>query len=160
MIVGLFVYVCVSTFPISVIPRPPPSYDCWMLIKHHSHTSIFSGKYDTYLWPVVFVWSLDRLARIVRIARCNIHIRLRRNLISRTRATVSYNKTSDIIRLEITPRSRKIDPKPGQYYYLYQPLRWRGYMRIILLLWGTGLGAMLKCRYLQNPNLFLLLGSG
>lgn len=106
------------------------SLDVLALIHSRSHTAIFSGEYDIYLWPVVFVWSIDRIARIARIAYCNIHIRLRRNhnRISRTTATVSYNKLSDIIRLEIIPgSSHKIEPKSGQYYYLYQPLKWRGY---------------------------------
>ncbi|KAL1885602.1 hypothetical protein Plec18167_001097 [Paecilomyces lecythidis] len=91
------------------------------------HTAIFSGAYDIYLWPVVIVWLLDRLARIVRLAYCNIHVRLARNFIMRTRGRVSYNKASDMVRLEVAAGNPKLQPKPGEHYYIYQPLKWRGY---------------------------------
>lgn len=45
----------------------------------------------------------------------------------RTRSTVSYNKASDMIRLEAAPGNPNLEPKPGQHYYIYQPLKWRGY---------------------------------
>ncbi|KAJ9212356.1 hypothetical protein DTO166G4_5987 [Paecilomyces variotii] len=91
------------------------------------HTAIFSGEYDIYLWPVVIVWLLDRFARIVRLAYCNIHVRLSRNFIMRTRGRVSYNKASDMVRLEVAAGNPKLEPKPGEHYYIYQPLKWRGY---------------------------------
>ncbi|EXJ78504.1 hypothetical protein A1O1_08905 [Capronia coronata CBS 617.96] len=39
------------------------------------HTAIFQGEYDPYLWPVVAIWLFDRVARIVRLAYCNLHVR-------------------------------------------------------------------------------------
>ncbi|KAK2787958.1 hypothetical protein FQN52_006963 [Onygenales sp. PD_12] len=94
------------------------------------HTSIFKGvyaQYDRYLWPVVIIWSLDRFLRLVRLISCNFHVRFNKNLIAYTQSAVSYSKASDIIRLEITPGSRDLQLKPGQHYYIYQPLRLLGY---------------------------------
>ncbi|KKA22462.1 Ferric-chelate reductase [Rasamsonia emersonii CBS 393.64] len=91
------------------------------------HTAIFSGRYDIYLWPVVVVWSLDRLARIVRLVYCNIHIYINRKRLCLTRGRLSYNRLSDILWLEVTIPGDKLEPKPGQHYYVYQPLRWKGY---------------------------------
>lgn len=91
------------------------------------HTSIFSGAYDGYLWPLVGVWIVDRLARLVSVVSCNVHIRLRGKKILSTESVVSYSQDSDIIKLEVVPGSRSLCPQPGEYYYIYQPLKWRGY---------------------------------
>ncbi|KAK2798400.1 hypothetical protein FQN50_008840 [Emmonsiellopsis sp. PD_5] len=94
------------------------------------HTSIFKGvyaEYDRYLWPVVVIWCLDRFMRLVRLISCNLHVGSNKNLIAYTQSVVSYSKASDIIRLEITPGSRDLQLKPGQHYYIYQPLRLFGY---------------------------------
>ncbi|OJD11947.1 hypothetical protein AJ78_07380, partial [Emergomyces pasteurianus Ep9510] len=94
------------------------------------HTSIFKGKfnlYDRYLWPVVVIWGLDRLARLVRLLSCNLHLRLNKKSITFTESVISYSKASDILRLEIIPGARNLQPKPGQHYYIYQPVRWLGY---------------------------------
>ncbi|OAX80170.1 hypothetical protein ACJ72_05504 [Emergomyces africanus] len=94
------------------------------------HTSIFKGEfnlYDRYLWPVVIIWSLDRFARLVRLLSCNLHLRLNRKSITYTESVISYSKASDIVKLEIIPGARNLRPKPGQHYYIYQPLSWLGY---------------------------------
>ncbi|PGH33087.1 hypothetical protein GX50_04069 [[Emmonsia] crescens] len=94
------------------------------------HTSIFKGQfnlYDRYLWPVVVIWSLDRFARLARLLSCNLHLRLNRKSITYTNSVLSYSKASDILKLEIIPGSRNMQPKPGQHYYVYQPVRWFGY---------------------------------
>ncbi|OAT14257.1 FRE family ferric-chelate reductase [Blastomyces gilchristii SLH14081] len=94
------------------------------------HTSIFAGEfnlYDRYLWPVVVIWSLDRFARLARLLSCNIHLRLNKKSITYSTSVVSYSEASDIIKLEIIPGSRHLQPKPGHHYYIYQPLRWTGY---------------------------------
>ncbi|KLJ05523.1 hypothetical protein EMPG_10998 [Blastomyces silverae] len=83
--------------------------------------------YDRYLWPVVVIWSLDRFARLARLLSCNIHLRLNKKSITYSTSVVSYSKASDIIKLEIVPGSRNLQPKPGHHYYIYQPLRWTGY---------------------------------
>ncbi|EEH07912.1 ferric-chelate reductase [Histoplasma capsulatum G186AR] len=94
------------------------------------HTSIFKGKfnlYDRYLWPVVVIWALERFARLARLTSCNLHLRLHKKSIAYTKSVVSYSEASDIIKLEITPGSCNLHPKPGHHYYIYQPVRWQGY---------------------------------
>ncbi|ELR05479.1 hypothetical protein VC83_07147 [Pseudogymnoascus destructans] len=90
------------------------------------HTKILDKAYDGYLWPLVAIWVLDRLVRIVRQVYCNIHVS--RSLdIFRTMSTATYSKEADLIRLEVVPGSESLKPKPNQHYYLYQPLKWRGW---------------------------------
>lgn len=72
------------------------------------------------------IWSFDRAARLVRIAYCNLHIRLSGAPVTTT-ATATYDAHADLIRLEVTPGSSILKPAPGQHYYLYQPLRWKGW---------------------------------
>ncbi|PGH17682.1 hypothetical protein AJ79_01044 [Helicocarpus griseus UAMH5409] len=94
------------------------------------HTGIFKGQFDLYsryLWPVVIIWSLDRLARLARLLSCNLHLRFNEKSVEFTESVVSYNTASDIIRLEIMPGARNIKPRPGQHYFIYQPLGWVGY---------------------------------
>ncbi|EER42876.1 FRE family ferric-chelate reductase [Histoplasma capsulatum var. duboisii H88] len=94
------------------------------------HTSIFKGKfnlYDRYLWPVVVIWASERFARLARLTSCNLHLRLHKKSIAYTKSVVSYSEASDIIKLEITPGSCNLHPKPGHHYYIYQPVRWQGY---------------------------------
>lgn len=91
------------------------------------HTSILLGKYEPYLWPVVVIWCFDRFVRLVRLVCCNAYLQSNRDGILTTSSTISYSKATDIIRLEIIPGSPMARPEPGQHYYLYQPLKWRGY---------------------------------
>lgn len=44
-----------------------------------------------------------------------------------TRSTATYDPSSDVIRLEVTPGSAHIRPSPGDFYYLYQPFRLTGW---------------------------------
>jgi ferric-chelate reductase len=58
----------------------------------------------------------------------NIHVR--RNSQSRVQCTKSlaiYDKAADLIRLEVVPGSSSLRPRPGQYYFLYQPFRLTGW---------------------------------
>lgn len=71
-------------------------------------------------------WSLDRLARVGRWAYCNIHVKFSR-AVTGTKATATYDKEGDFIRLEVVPGSRMLKPAPGQHYFLYQPLKWNGW---------------------------------
>ncbi|KAG9694991.1 putative plasma membrane ferric-chelate reductase, partial [Aureobasidium melanogenum] len=91
------------------------------------HTSIFDARYDAYLWPIVIVWLLDRALRLLRLIACNIHVRLGKQVINRTRSIASYSKESDVIRLDIRTSSFLAQPAAGQFYYLYQPSTWQGY---------------------------------
>ncbi|GKZ66059.1 hypothetical protein AnigIFM50267_010898 [Aspergillus niger] len=90
------------------------------------HISKFGTEYTPHLWPVVAIWSFDRLARLLRLVVTNIHVRSRR--VSRTaRSTVSYSDKSDVLRIEIQPATVPRTPRAGDVYYLYQPRSWRGW---------------------------------
>ncbi|KIW85903.1 hypothetical protein Z517_01296 [Fonsecaea pedrosoi CBS 271.37] len=90
------------------------------------HTKIFDGEYDGYLWPLVAIWCFDRGARLVRWAYCNLHLKWSHAVVS-SLASATYDKDGDFIRLEIVPGSGILKPGPGQHYYLYQPMKWRGW---------------------------------
>lgn len=92
----------------------------------YSHTSKSGAVkyYNPYLWPVVAIWSLDRFLRLVRLVYCNVHVR--HNTLS-TPSTITYDEDSNLIRLDVLAPSPKIKPAPGQFYYLYQPMTWRGW---------------------------------
>ncbi|CAK97335.1 uncharacterized protein An15g05500 [Aspergillus niger] len=95
----------------------------------HSHRLClihFGTEYTPHLWPVVAIWSFDRLARLLRLVVTNIHVRSRR--VSRTaRSTVGYSDKSDVLRIEIQPAAVPRTPRAGDVYYLYQPRSWRGW---------------------------------
>lgn len=90
----------------------------------HSHTSIFDGQYNPYLWPLVAIWSFDRFLRIVRVVYCNLHVRLRKKALHRSVAAISYDQDANIVRIDINTH---VKPRPGQHYYLYQPFRFTGW---------------------------------
>ncbi|KAF2095576.1 ferric-chelate reductase [Rhizodiscina lignyota] len=89
------------------------------------HTAIFDGSYNPYLWPPVAIWCFDRVARVVRFAFCNLHVKSR-SVIS-TKASATYSKDGDFVRLELVPGSTLLKPGPGQHYFLYQPMKWKGW---------------------------------
>ncbi|KAL1626492.1 hypothetical protein SLS56_006803 [Neofusicoccum ribis] len=93
------------------------------------HTSKFTdGKYNIYLWPLVAIWSFDRLLRIARILYCNFRASFSaKGAISCAQsATVRYEPSSDVIRITIQHRP-STSPGPGQYHHLYQPFVLRGW---------------------------------
>ncbi|KAI4750062.1 putative FRE family ferric-chelate reductase [Aureobasidium sp. EXF-3400] len=91
------------------------------------HTSIFDARYDAYLWPIVIVWVLDRALRLLRLMSCSIQVRLGKQVIQRAHTIASYNRESDVVRLDIKSDSFLTRPAAGQFYYLYQPTTWQGY---------------------------------
>lgn len=91
-----------------------------------SHTKIFDGEYDPYLWPLVAIWVFDRAARFVRVAYCNLHLKFSDKVMG-TKTQASYDKEANLIRLEVTPGSKMLKARAGQHYYLYQPLKWKGW---------------------------------
>ncbi|KAJ5100101.1 hypothetical protein N7532_007102 [Penicillium argentinense] len=94
-----------------------------------SHTVIFEGhEYWQYLWPSVAVWVIDRVLRVVRLFYCNFHVAVTgRNKIHTTRSRMTYDQTADVIRLVVAPGTKLLQPKPGDYYFLYQPFRFVGW---------------------------------
>lgn len=42
-------------------------------------------------------------------------------------ATVIYSQEADVIQLEVTTQRKTAAPPPGAHYFLYQPLRWKGW---------------------------------
>ncbi|PLB35592.1 ferric reductase family protein [Aspergillus candidus] len=93
------------------------------------HTVIFEGnQYWAYLWPAVGIWVVDRSLRLVRVIHCNFHVYFQsRKKLRVSASTAVYDEAADVIRLEIVPGSPLLRPHPGQYYYLYQPLRLKGW---------------------------------
>ena len=94
-----------------------------------SHTIIFEDyEYWIWLWPAVGFWAADRLLRVVRLVYYNLHVRTNvGKSIQYTRSSATYDEASDVIRLEVIPGSSRLQPTPGQYYYLYQPFRLTGW---------------------------------
>ncbi|KAL4964219.1 ferric reductase family protein [Aspergillus stella-maris] len=91
------------------------------------HTSFDGTKWNGYLWPMVAIWSFDRTVRLVRIAYCNLNVRLSGQISRTTKSKVEYFEDSDLVKVEIQPASSAVIPRPGQHYYLYQPVLFRGW---------------------------------
>ncbi|KAJ5088871.1 hypothetical protein N7456_012487 [Penicillium angulare] len=93
------------------------------------HTIIFEGhEYWNYLWPSVGIWVFDRFLRVVRLCYCNLHVSIfARNKIRATSARMTYDETTDVVRLEVLPATPFLSPSPGDYFFLYQPFRWTGW---------------------------------
>ncbi|KAL4863818.1 hypothetical protein BDV12DRAFT_177032 [Aspergillus spectabilis] len=99
-----------------------------VLVGCFYHTVIFEDQeYWFYLWPPVGIWALDRILRVVRVVYCNLHVRKNREFLNCTTSITTYDKAADLLRLEVIPGSNSLDPRPGQYYFLYQPFRLTGW---------------------------------
>ncbi|KAI5457526.1 ferric reductase NAD binding domain-containing protein [Mariannaea sp. PMI_226] len=100
-----------------------------VIVSLFYHTANFAGRqWDPYLWPVVAIWSFDRLMRLVRLVYCNIHVRSSKgNVIHNTSTTVTYREDANILEIHIAPATKSVRPGPGQHYFLYQPFRWTGW---------------------------------
>jgi ferric-chelate reductase len=93
-----------------------------------SHTSIFEGEYNPYLWPLVAIWVFDRLVRIIRVIYCNVHFSLGSGkTIHRTTATVVSHRGANVLEIKLYPGTQHLNPGPGQHYFLYQPFRLKGW---------------------------------
>ncbi|KAL5001365.1 ferric reductase like transmembrane component-domain-containing protein [Aspergillus recurvatus] len=103
-----------------------------LLVGCFYHTIIFeTHEYWFYLWLPVGIWAFDRGLRIIRLIYYNVHVRFwqgSRSRIQVTTSTATYDRTADLITLEVTPGyGSGIRPRPGQYYFLYQPFRLTGW---------------------------------
>ncbi|EKG12811.1 Flavoprotein transmembrane component [Macrophomina phaseolina MS6] len=92
-----------------------------------SHSSVFGGSFNGYLWPLVAIWSFDRLVRLLRIIYCNMRIRFSGPIVQIPSTKVTYDRASDVVRIDIQPGCCSIKPAPGQYYHIYQPFRLKGW---------------------------------
>ncbi|KAF7158180.1 hypothetical protein CNMCM5623_002846 [Aspergillus felis] len=90
------------------------------------HTSIWNGRYNSYLWSVVAIWAFDRTVRLFRLCYYNLRLRFSTDMLD-SLATVRYSRETDVIQLEVTAQRKTLAPSPGEHYFLYQPLRWRGW---------------------------------
>jgi NAD(P)H-flavin reductase len=76
----------------------------------------------------VAIWVVDRFLRIVRLCYCNLHVSLSNERLVKASATqMVYDKSADVVRIEVTPGTPLLHPSPGQYYFLYQPFRLTGW---------------------------------
>ncbi|KAL4760552.1 ferric reductase family protein [Aspergillus foveolatus] len=91
------------------------------------HTSFDGTKWNGYLWPMVAIWAFDRVVRLIRIAYCNLNVRLGRRFSRTTSSLVQYFEDSDLIKIEFSPAPSTLKPAPGQHYYLYQPVTLKGW---------------------------------
>ncbi|KAL4963635.1 ferric reductase family protein [Aspergillus stella-maris] len=100
-----------------------------LLVGCFYHTIIFEGQeYWFYLWLPVGIWAFDRALRVIRILYCNLHVRTNSGRrLQYSKSTASYDKASDLIRLDVIPGSNTLRPRPGDYYFLYQPFRLTGW---------------------------------
>ncbi|KAL5340243.1 ferric reductase like transmembrane component-domain-containing protein [Aspergillus crustosus] len=99
-----------------------------VLVGCFYHVIIFEDQeYWAYLWPPVAFWAFDRGLRVIRVLYNNIHVRLNSTAVNATRSITTYDKAADLLRVEIIPGSDSLDPRPGQYYFLYQPFRLTGW---------------------------------
>jgi NAD(P)H-flavin reductase len=48
-------------------------------------------------------------------------------MIKLSSSKTTYNKESDIVKIVITTANTLVKPKPGQYYYIYRPLSYKGW---------------------------------
>ncbi|KAK7530714.1 ferric reductase like transmembrane component-domain-containing protein [Phyllosticta citribraziliensis] len=91
------------------------------------HLSKMEDEYTDYLWAVVAIWCFDRFLRIVRLVYCNLHVRSSAKIVRGPSAVATYSKDTDVVRVDIKLGSVLFKPGPGQSYYLYEPLRFKGW---------------------------------
>ncbi|WVR03813.1 hypothetical protein IAU60_000809 [Kwoniella sp. DSM 27419] len=83
------------------------------------HVFIMDGEYDPWIWATVAVWALDRFVRVCRVLVLT-HKALGRSG-KNTVATMSTVGDTGLIRLSVET-SIRVQPKAGEYYFLYTPL--------------------------------------
>ena len=77
------------------------------------HVEIFTnGEWNIFIWPCLFIWIFDRMLRGLRVLAFDWRF-------WNTKAVVSYDPTSNLVRMEVPMPRNQIPPKPGTYYYIY-----------------------------------------
>ncbi|KAJ5787390.1 FAD-binding 8 [Penicillium paradoxum] len=97
-----------------------------IMVALFQHTSFNGHEWVGYLWSPVALWILERLARITRVAYCNLNARFGSQFLG-TSTTVTYSEASDLITIDMVPGAATLTPKPGQLYYLYQATLLKGW---------------------------------
>ncbi|KAJ4983319.1 ferric reductase like transmembrane component [Stagonosporopsis vannaccii] len=77
------------------------------------HVEIFTnGEWNIFIWPCLVIWIFDRVLRGARVLAFDWKF-------WNTKATVSYDPTSNLVRMNVPMPRNRIVPKPGTYYYIY-----------------------------------------
>ncbi|KAE8354361.1 ferric reductase like transmembrane component-domain-containing protein [Aspergillus coremiiformis] len=117
---------CFQSVPNSQHPRR----SLHLTTESDSHTTFKSQNPEswTWLWPAVSFWTADRLLRVIRLMYYNLHVHVHAGKsVQYTRSSATYDEACDVIRLEVIPGTSRLQPTPGQYYYLYQPFKLTGW---------------------------------
>jgi predicted ferric reductase len=77
------------------------------------HVEIFTnGEWNIFIWPCLGLWIFDRVIRLGRTLAFN------RNPFN-TKATVSYDPASNLVRMDVDGSKSLVASKPGTYYYIH-----------------------------------------
>jgi predicted ferric reductase len=77
------------------------------------HVEIFiNGEWNIFIWPCLLIWTLDRVLRAGRTIAFNRRF-------WNTKATVSYDSASNLVRMDVDGSKNWLSPQPGTYYYIY-----------------------------------------
>lgn len=77
------------------------------------HLAQWHAYFNGYLWPVVAVWALERLMRVIRVL-----VNLFSNTSGLGQASLSWDEPANIVRVDATEIIKKLQPRPGSTYYL------------------------------------------
>jgi predicted ferric reductase len=77
------------------------------------HVEIFTnGEWNIFIWPCLVIWILDRVLRVGRILAFNRRF-------WNTKAFVSYDPSSNLVRMDVDGSKTWLMPQPGTYYYIH-----------------------------------------
>ncbi|PIA93043.1 Ferric/cupric reductase transmembrane component 1 [Cercospora beticola] len=91
-------------------------------VYYHHNELLERNTYHLFVWIAVAVWIAERLLRLVRITR-NGYAQIN------TYAKLTLPEGSDMLRLDVTEHFKNSHHAPGlgQYYFIREPLRWKGW---------------------------------
>jgi predicted ferric reductase len=77
------------------------------------HVEIFTnGEWNVFIWPCLVIWIADRVFRAGRVIAFNRRF-------WDTKATVTYDPASNLVRMDVDGSSNYLTPQPGTYYYIH-----------------------------------------
>ncbi|GIZ43008.1 hypothetical protein CKM354_000625400 [Cercospora kikuchii] len=91
-------------------------------VYYHHNELLERNTYHLFIWIAVAVWIAERLLRLVRITQ-NGYAQIS------TYAKLTLPEGSDMLRLDVTEHFKSSHHAPGlgQYYFIREPLRWKGW---------------------------------